>query len=1134
MSGILWSRRPSAPDTSGSGSGSHIPPRARTTSGGGLAAFAGSVLSLSKAKSRERLRGVPKPSSNRQTVVSTESGSSDMWPNEPTTPSSASDTKQSFQGIGMGVGDDPFARPPVYVTKDKESPLDAFPDPPPQRTRIATPRNNSTGPLLFPDPGPSRHLHPPSPKSSSSKLSPTSSPNRSRSTSASSSVNPSAKSPRTPPPIISSVSTADMHAHADAFSWTESIYDPQVDIRPRYDDSRRAQETDRQDEPSIRRGQSAHAVLTPSSRLPPTPRLIHSASSSHLSSQPSPPLPPPPPPHLARAGFTAAGMGSMTALASGIVQGLEDEPRKRPPKRPSRSELRDRNDVRSYMPPERKASLQALRESAIDSPRSPASIAQVLEPQLLDPARSPDLVPRAFESSRLPNPTSPPRPRTASSPSRPQTVTSPRQASSRGRSRNPSSPRILPSSPRLLPSSPRILPSSPRLEPTARPARLSEDSLEDLDNYQFTIAPTIQEADAQSISFSELGFQLVDDEDVWSDDGVTFHHGPTDSLHYVSADSSRYGAGPSRRPPPSPTSLPFMAGNVRRRPRHDMVYPSGVDSMKLGVPALIEEEELVAPLERIPSMSTGSHTSSSSSMTPETVPQTISSHVAFSKHARNASYSDSELDFEPSLRSGKPTHPLLPSTQTAVAWRCGAGNHEKCCGTRAMAQGAPNVGQYKCCAERTPHGKNARCCASFVGRACERPRVSSTTSSASVSELGRQRSLHFGSLATQAPVRAKAFFHRPHTSHGKSTSSALLDDETRAIIQLKHREDPGPQSPSSSDVFATTAAAVAAAVSPPTSPVSRHEFKAKPIISPAKLQDHLKESRVSASPDPLTSPTPEPARARSNTTTTTSGSVSVRSVFSNQSEDAPAPLKSLFVPPRARRNQNVSLPPMSISPPVQQPRRYAQSITSSLQSAGLTRPQPISGVGLSSLSSGSSVGSSLGFAPLSPPPPPRTGLAPSPRMGLSPPPPLRAGLPPSPRAGLPPSPRTGLPPPRRDMVGRTNTQPIVSFISSRSAPTPHAASEANTALRHRSSRESYESCRTVRRERSIPLRETQMSFLEFGVEEEETDDEEEQEEEEEPASSPYPSRPPLSHHQSFLDFSRQSGDTVREQEAMFS
>lgn len=63
-----------------------------------------------------------------------------------------------------------------------------------------------------------------------------------------------------------------------------------------------------------------------------------------------------------------------------------------------------------------------------------------------------------------------------------------------------------------------------------------------------------------------------------------------------------------------------------------------------------------------------------------------------------------------------------------------------------------------------------------------------------------------------------------------------------------------------------------------------------------------------------------------------------------------------------------------------------------------------------------------------------------------------------------------------------------------------------------------------------------MSFLEFGVEEEETDDEEEQEEQEEqePASSPYPSRPTLSHHQSFLDFSRQSGDTVREQEAMFS
>ncbi|KAG8725707.1 hypothetical protein FRC11_001657, partial [Ceratobasidium sp. 423] len=345
MSGILWSRRPSAPDA-GSGS-AHIPPRPRTTSGG-LSAFA-SAFSLSKAKSRERLRTQPaKSSSNRQTVVSTESGSSDMW-NEPTTPSSASDTKQSFQGaMGVGIGgDDPFARLPVHVSKDKpDSPvpsLAAFPDPP-RRPRTATQRNNSTGPLLFPDPGPSRHLHPPSvsPKSSSSKLSPksssrASSPNRSRSTSASSSA-PPAKPPRTPPPMISSVSPADMHAHADAVSWSpESMYDPDVD-RPR-----QYGEQENREGSGIRRGQSAHAVLSPSTRLAPAPRLVHSASSSHLSAPPTP-GPHLAPPGVGRAGYSAvSGMGSMTALASGIVRGLEDDgDRKKLPQRPSRSELRPR------------------------------------------------------------------------------------------------------------------------------------------------------------------------------------------------------------------------------------------------------------------------------------------------------------------------------------------------------------------------------------------------------------------------------------------------------------------------------------------------------------------------------------------------------------------------------------------------------------------------------------------------------------------------------------------------------------------------------------------------------------------------------------------------------------------------
>ncbi|CCO34411.1 hypothetical protein BN14_08509 [Rhizoctonia solani AG-1 IB] len=82
-----------------------------------------------------------------------------------------------------------------------------------------------------------------------------SSPNRSRSTSASSSLNPPSggKSPRTPPPIISCVSPADMHAHAIAaeHSWGPdemSIYDAagDIDVRPHFEpDGRRAHEMSR-------------------------------------------------------------------------------------------------------------------------------------------------------------------------------------------------------------------------------------------------------------------------------------------------------------------------------------------------------------------------------------------------------------------------------------------------------------------------------------------------------------------------------------------------------------------------------------------------------------------------------------------------------------------------------------------------------------------------------------------------------------------------------------------------------------------------------------------------------------------------------------------------------------------------
>ncbi|CAE6455354.1 unnamed protein product [Rhizoctonia solani] len=1213
MSGILWSRRPSDGTVGSNSGGSNHVPRPRTTSGGGIGVIS-SVLGLSKIKSRERLRNngtssVPSRSSNRQTVVSTESGSSDVWPNEPTTPSSASDTKRSFQGIGMsgvglGVGDDPFAREPVFVSKESPAPsLASFPDPPQPRRQWpapATQRNGSTGPALLLDPGPSRHLHPPSvsPRSSTLMLSPRSSrpssPNRSRSTSASSSLNPPSgeKSPRTPPPIISCVSPADMHAHAVAaeHSWGPdemSIYDvgADVDIRSRHyePNSRHAHEMHRpEDVPAIRRGQSAHAVLASgsSSRLPPAPRLLHSASSSHLSSTTYPQSPPAnshlstnSPHHAGRAGSSAtSGMGSMTALASGIVKGLEDESssasgserRKGPPKRPSKSLLREQPSSSSLanhiQPPRRKESLVGLQGNGSDAGRSPASVARSLEPP-----RSPEGVIRSLgptpRSPELTPNVSPPRPRTASSPgrSRPpkspprhRTLTSPGSPPARYAHCPPAgfSPSSPPSS--LFPHSP---PSFfPHSSPPTRLAfppthRLSEDS-EDLDNYEFTIAPTIQETDAYSISLSELGVTLNEEEDLWSEKSLTFNH----------ADSSR-NALSNRRPPPSPTNLPFMAGNAGRRLGRDMVYPSGVHTIPIadlaglrGLATLGEdlvvgnEEDAVVgrssvvigrlnrdvpgvdldastwardgpsgsmstreytsftkdetptgsspspvnPLERISSVSTG--TSSCSSMAPEKLPpQTVTSYVAFSRHARTESHSDSELDFDSPLAKSKPTrHHHVKSTQTAIAWRCGSGNHEKCCGTRSLQQGH-NTGKFKCCAERTPSGKIPRCCASFIGMPCERQRVSST-SSASVSDLKRQRSLHFPNLPAHAAPSAsggkRSRFFRPHTSHGKSTSSTLMDEDLKAMIGLKpSREDPGPQSPMPEGCATIAPVSVA---SPPTSPVGKQEFQARPIISPSKLNNHLKETLVTALPvsipDPVKSPKLGPVRGRSDTTTTaattdTSTSASVRSVLTNQSDDSPAPMKKLF-PPRPRRNQNVSLPTMTTTQSIPPPRRYVQSITTVVHPSGSTRPlppprSPVSGAGFSSLSSGPS--------------------------------------------------GSALPPPSRVVHGRINAQPIVSFISSRSAPSP---APANAGLRHRSSRESYESSRTVRRERSIPLL-REMSFLEF--EEEVSEEEEEDLVEPQQQQRSEWTRPALQQTQSFLDLSsRQSGDTMRENMAMFS
>ncbi|CCO34410.1 hypothetical protein BN14_08508 [Rhizoctonia solani AG-1 IB] len=481
-------------------------------------------------------------------------------------------------------------------------------------------------------------------------------------------------------------------------------------------------------------------------------------------------------------------------------------------------------------------------------------------------------------------------------------------------------------------------------------------------------------------------------------------------------------------------------------------------------------------------------------MAPETLPpQTVTSHIAFSRHARTESYSDSELDFDSARAKPKLTrHQHVKSTQTAVAWRCGSGNHEKCCGTRSLQQGH-NIGQFKCCVERTPSGKVARCCASYVGMPCERPRVSST-SSASVSDLKRQRSAHLPGPAAHPSAagnggKRKGFFrpHTSHTSHGKSTSSARIDEDIRATILSKPSgEDLGPQSPTLEGCVSVASVSVA---SPPTSPVGKQEFHTRPIISPSKLNGHLKETLVAAVPasivDPIKSPKLGPMRGRSDTTTTTatttdtSTSASVRSVLTNQSDDCPAPMKQLH-PPR-RRNQNVSLPTMTTTQSVPPPRRYVQSITTVVQPSGTARPlppprSPISGIGLSSLSTG-----------------------------------------------------PGLPPPPRVVHGRTSAQPIVSFISSRSAPTP-TPTPANVGLRHRSSRESYESSRTVRRERSIPLL-RERSFLEF----EEGVSEEDEEDLVEPQQGSEWVRPALQQTQSFLDLSsRQSGDTMRENMAMFS
>ncbi|KAF8594714.1 hypothetical protein BDV93DRAFT_611734 [Ceratobasidium sp. AG-I] len=880
------------------------------------------------------------------------------------------------------------------------------------------------------------------------------------------------------------------------------------------------------------------------------------------------------------------GMGSMTALASGIVTGLGEEGvggdvgRRGPPKRPSRSELRG------------SASTASLRSGQVAHPVRSTSLYPA--PRHAPAGRLGEVDEDASGVARTASLSVSPATSTGTSPA-PSSAVSPATTpnASTASTPNASSVSVLGTTPSSRPWTRDTTPTSPSpikphpglvLPRAPSPPRVSEESFADLEHYRF--APVIEDADSASLELGEdFGFEL-EEGDQW--------------LPWSEEDSHHLGAGnvsgSGRRPPPSPTNLPWMAGNAGRRPtRRDAVYPSGVhiiptaalrdlasigrqeDSVRAAVTGgtVVEEEEEeqttdtilamedsplraqvlcpieekfptppasappsspspVHPLTLLSSNSTGSLASSCSSLVPESVPVTVSSRVEFSRHARSGSYSDSELDVDTGAtqvkfartrktsagksRVGTSSALVQTGTSTAVAWRCGSGNHQKCCGTRSLQEG-PNMGRWKCCAERTPSGKSARCCASFVGRPCERARVSST-SSASVHEaakaLKRQRSFHLSSLSgmgsgsgagsSPGPGAAGAggagamntagkrnrFFHRPHTSHGKSTSSALLDDDVRSMHSVKSsKEDPGPIAVVGlDDVFGPRPVALATVASPPTSPLARHEFKAQYILSPAKLHDHLKKE---ATTPPATVPTPptepglksprlEPSRARSNTTNTnvtatsitTDTSGSHRSAFSVHSSDHSAPMRSLLPP---RRVHNTSLPAMVPMQAPDHPRRYVRSTS--------TLSQPSSG----------------------PPPPPRSPI-------ISP--------------GLPPPPR-----------GRVGAQPIVSFISSRSLPTPRTSEApkngmgAAVALKHHSSRESCESASTLRRERSIPLREGPVSFLEIDMEEESGAEDEEDEEVDELGQGW--ARPALQHSRSFLDLSsRQSGDTMRENEAMFS
>ncbi|KAG8708578.1 hypothetical protein FRC11_006360, partial [Ceratobasidium sp. 423] len=271
-----------------------------------------------------------------------------------------------------------------------------------------------------------------------------------------------------------------------------------------------------------------------------------------------------------------------------------------------------------------------------------------------------------------------------------------------------------------------------------------------------------------------------------------------------------------------------------------------------------EEQEgfLTAPsspsvnlLDRISSISMGSQTGLCNSNIPNAVlSRMVGYDVKFLRHMRTASYPDSELEDQLSSHSGptsKSTEHPIKSTQATASCRCGAGGHQECCVIRAMQEA--NAGWCGCHTERTPSGKDAQCCASFVGSPRTRSDVSST-SAALVNEL------EWAGIPKDAPdpggsKHNRGFSYLPHTSHGNNASSVLFDDGAKVIIQSKTSEDLGPRL-LASGVFAVTAPVSGSLASPPTSLVNGQEHKSKPTVSPARLDEHLKETHVLVSPAP--------------------------------------------------------------------------------------------------------------------------------------------------------------------------------------------------------------------------------------------------------------------------------------------